>query len=257
MRLITVIDTSGRVIGAVRHEPGHSAEVMFNLPNQIPPNQDTPSLTWKYGAKTLANPLLFGLDATELSITQPIKNGALGWLKINFSLTQVHSQAIKLLIGSIIFALVGVAVLVIILTRLLQPTLVALEEATNFTRGLNQVHGQQIAVYDGSSEINNLDQALNETSLQLHTQDIEIFNANKLLQDVLDASTRVSIIATDVDGTIILFNLGAERLLGYSAKELIGIQTPAIFHLAEEVQTRSGELTMELGYPIAGVQAFH
>jgi diguanylate cyclase (GGDEF)-like protein/PAS domain S-box-containing protein len=46
--------------------------------------------------------------------------------------------------------------------------------------------------------------------------------ANAQRKAVLDAATRVSIIATDPAGTITMFNAGAERMLGYDAYEMIG-----------------------------------
>ncbi|MBN7823041.1 PAS domain-containing protein, partial [Bowmanella yangjiangensis] len=64
------------------------------------------------------------------------------------------------------------------------------------------------------------------------------------------------IIATDLEGTIRVFNRGAERLLGYSAEEMIGKQKPAVFHLPEEVEARSRELSEEYGQPISGFRVF-
>ncbi|MCB9495924.1 MAG: response regulator [Fibrobacteria bacterium] len=61
--------------------------------------------------------------------------------------------------------------------------------------------------------------------------------------------------ATDLDGKIVLFNRGAENLLGWRADELIG-QTPECIHLAEEVLARSRELTEMEGRPIEGFQVF-
>ena len=46
--------------------------------------------------------------------------------------------------------------------------------------------------------------------------------ANAQRKAVLDAATRVSIIATDAEGRITVFNAGAERMLGYQAAEVIG-----------------------------------
>ncbi|HEX8410600.1 MAG TPA: EAL domain-containing protein, partial [Thermoanaerobaculia bacterium] len=46
--------------------------------------------------------------------------------------------------------------------------------------------------------------------------------ANAQRKAVLDAATRVSIIATDANGTITVFNAGAERMLGYGAAEMVG-----------------------------------
>lgn len=42
------------------------------------------------------------------------------------------------------------------------------------------------------------------------------------LRAILDAASEVSIIATDLEGTITSFNRGAEKMLGYAAHEMIG-----------------------------------
>ena len=81
-------------------------------------------------------------------------------------------------------------------------------------------------------------------------------SANAQLAGVLDASTQVSVIATDVNGLITVFNTGAQNLLGYSAEEMIGKQTPQIIHLRDEVLARGAELSRELGYLVEGFEAF-
>ena len=59
-----------------------------------------------------------------------------------------------------------------------------------------------------------------------------------------------AIIATDCDGVIASFNLAAEGLLGYPAKDLVGKATPALFHDPAEVETRRVALEKELGISI-------
>jgi len=76
------------------------------------------------------------------------------------------------------------------------------------------------------------------------------------LQAVIDASTQVAIIATDLKGTITLFNTGAEQMLGYSANELVGLQTPHVIHLASEVIARGAQLTRETGREVHGFDVF-
>ncbi|MBK5969158.1 MULTISPECIES: PAS domain-containing hybrid sensor histidine kinase/response regulator [Thiorhodovibrio] len=56
-----------------------------------------------------------------------------------------------------------------------------------------------------------------------------------------------AIIATDMDGVICQFNPAAERLLGYSAEDMVSQRTPLCFHRASEIQTRAAELSAELG----------
>ncbi|MDP4548092.1 PAS domain S-box protein [Marinobacter sp. MDS2] len=76
------------------------------------------------------------------------------------------------------------------------------------------------------------------------------------LQSVIDASVSVAIIATDTRGCISLFNPGAEKLLGYSAEEVVGVHTPALFHLESEVSARGAELSKQFGRRIEGFDVF-
>jgi PAS domain S-box-containing protein len=85
--------------------------------------------------------------------------------------------------------------------------------------------------------------------------ELEAARAKKLLVDVFDASSEVSVIATDVDGIISVFNRGAEKMLGYQAEEMIGKRSSEIIHLPEEMETHSREVSAEFGYPITGFQA--
>ncbi|MBA3544754.1 MAG: PAS domain S-box protein [Chthoniobacterales bacterium] len=84
----------------------------------------------------------------------------------------------------------------------------------------------------------------------------ELALAKAQLQSVLDAATGVSVIATDLEGMITLFNSGSQAMLGYGAEEMIGRQTPAILHLPAEVEARGTELTNILDRPIAGFDVF-
>ena len=84
--------------------------------------------------------------------------------------------------------------------------------------------------------------------------ELEVNAAKKLLDDVLNAASEVSIIATDINGLITVFNTGAERLLGYSADEMIGKQTPEIIHDQDDLLKRSKQLTQEFGHPVNGFE---
>ena len=77
----------------------------------------------------------------------------------------------------------------------------------------------------------------------------ELYNTTALRQAIMD-SANFSIISTDVNGIIKIFNTCAEHMLGYSADELVNIQSPAILHDPDEVVSRAAELTEKLGRPI-------
>ncbi len=80
--------------------------------------------------------------------------------------------------------------------------------------------------------------------------------SNRLLGGVLDAASEIAIIATDPQGAITIFNTGAERMLGYSAVEMVGVQTPAVLHRMDEVVARAQDLQTEFGVGIDGFRAF-
>ncbi|HCW64793.1 MAG: PAS domain S-box protein [Leeuwenhoekiella sp.] len=64
---------------------------------------------------------------------------------------------------------------------------------------------------------------------------------------ILDSTTQVIIVETDLDHVIKKFNKGAENLLGYEAEEVIGKQKPAIFHKDQEVEDYALKLKEEYG----------
>ena len=74
--------------------------------------------------------------------------------------------------------------------------------------------------------------------------------ANSQRKAVLDAATQVSIIATDPDGTITVFNSGAERMLGYAAEEMIGIRSLLDLHVAWQLEQQALGLTSEFHHAI-------
>ncbi len=70
------------------------------------------------------------------------------------------------------------------------------------------------------------------------------------LQSAIFNSANFSSIATDARGVIQIFNVGAERMLGYTAAEVMNKITPADISDPQEVIARAEELSLELGTPI-------
>ena len=71
------------------------------------------------------------------------------------------------------------------------------------------------------------------------------------LQSAIFNSANFSSIATDAKGVIQIFNVGAERMLGYTAAEVMNKITPADISDPQEVIARAKALSVELGTPIA------
>jgi diguanylate cyclase (GGDEF)-like protein/PAS domain S-box-containing protein len=70
------------------------------------------------------------------------------------------------------------------------------------------------------------------------------------LQNAIFNSANFSSIATDTKGVIQIFNVGAEKMLGYKAAEVINTITPADISDPQEVIARAKELSEELETPI-------
>ena len=71
------------------------------------------------------------------------------------------------------------------------------------------------------------------------------------LQNAILTSANFSLVATDENGIIQLFNAGAERMLGYKAAEVVNRISPSDIHDPQEVMARAQALSLELGTPIA------
>ena len=114
--------------------------------------------------------------------------------------------------------------------------------------------GLVIAFFVGATVL--LWQASQERSKALALATRESATARARLQGVLDSATELSIIATDPQGLITVFNTGAERMLGYRADEMVGQRSPEIIHDPAECADRARQLTAERGRPIIGFDVF-
>src|SRR6202171_1571872 len=79
----------------------------------------------------------------------------------------------------------------------------------------------------------------------------EMLLGAEALQRAIFNSANFSKIATDAKGVIQIFNVGAERMLGYTADEVVNKITPADISDPLEVIARAEALSVELQTPIA------
>jgi PAS domain S-box-containing protein len=66
------------------------------------------------------------------------------------------------------------------------------------------------------------------------------------LQDAIFKNPNFSSIATDAQGVIQIFNVGAERMLGYAAADVVDKVTPANLSDAQELIVRAAALSLEM-----------
>src|ERR1700722_1761655 len=81
-------------------------------------------------------------------------------------------------------------------------------------------------------------------------QQLAIRDREQLVSGVLAAATECSIMGTDLDGTITIFNTGAERMLGHSAAEMVGLRTPVFVHDVDEIAARAQVLGITPGFEV-------
>jgi len=83
-----------------------------------------------------------------------------------------------------------------------------------------------------------------------HNSSEEVLLKAGALQSAIFNSANFSSIATDAKGVIQIFNVGAERMLGYAAQEVMNQITPADISDPEELIARAKTLSAELATPI-------
>src|SRR5580692_7468776 len=74
---------------------------------------------------------------------------------------------------------------------------------------------------------------------------------DQALQRAIFNSANFSKIATDAKGVIQIFNVGAQRMLGYTSEEVVNKITPAEISDPQEIIARAEALSAELETPIA------
>ncbi|NBB10347.1 diguanylate cyclase [Pseudomonas sp. SLFW] len=82
-----------------------------------------------------------------------------------------------------------------------------------------------------------------QSTTRLRQREQQLRTAHSQLRNVLDAATQVAIIATDMNGLITTFNIGAEKMLGYDSSDICGVRTLCELHLPSELAAHVNELS--------------
>lgn len=114
--------------------------------------------------------------------------------------------------------------------------------------GIREIRGRGQAELDPTGQPVRLSGSLQDVT-EMRTAARELQESRDLFAGVLDAATEQSIIATDPNGVITVFNTGAEQMLGYSAQEMLGT-SPERLHDAGEIRARAAELGMQPGFGV-------
>ncbi len=69
---------------------------------------------------------------------------------------------------------------------------------------------------------------------------------NTFLKNILDSSSSISILSTDLEGTVLFWNKGAENIFGYKADEMVGRQKIDTLYSDDETKRVTKELSASL-----------
>ncbi|WP_122664573.1 sensor domain-containing diguanylate cyclase [Pseudomonas viridiflava] len=96
---------------------------------------------------------------------------------------------------------------------------------------------------------------VDERTAELCIRERQLRGAHGELSNVLNAATDVAIIATDLNGVISTFNVGAQKMLGYSEDEVLGHFRLKDLQLAAELEDHAQHLSQAYGYRVTASQA--
>jgi len=229
IRLISVADTSGKVLGQVRKDgQGMLLAVPAGAPLSVPAAAQA-SVERVSEAATLLDRLR-GQRLGHLLLWQPIASGEhVGWVRMEVALDQLSEARKHIWTDSTVTAvgaiLISTALLLIFLGRPMR----VLRNATRFAASLDTLRGEQLPAYHGNIEIQELIEALNRASLRLKRQEAVIEESNRFLKSLTDALGE-GVVANDAEGRCTFVNAEAERLLGWSRDELLGKKVHDLIH---------------------------
>jgi len=97
----------------------------------------------------------------------------------------------------------------------------------------------------GADEVGRLGRSFNAMLEAIQEREDDLRRLTLLQRTILD-NAAYGIISTAPDGIVSSFNPAAERLLGFTAGEVVGKQTPAYWHDPQEMAQRALQLSNEL-----------
>ncbi|MGZ8173360.1 MULTISPECIES: ATP-binding protein [Methylobacter] len=189
------------------------------------------------------------LDRNTAVLVQSLQDNAYLYLAMN--LDELNRQTRNTLRVFAIGVVVLLATVALGLLAALQKSIVG--PISTLAETVEQVHSHadysQRVLTSGTDEVARLSQSFNAMMDAIQEREDDLRRLMLFQRTLLD-NVAHGIISTAPDGTVTSFNRAAESLLGYTADEVIGKQTPALWHDTEEVARYALHLSEELGETI-------
>lgn len=152
-------------------------------------------------------------------------------------------QALWIFGAGVIFLLAATRIQLALLRRTVVHPIASLTEATELVR--SEANYRFRVPASGTDEVARLAQNFNTMMDAIQERDDHLRQLTLFQRAILD-NVAYGIISTTPDGIITSINPAAEHLLGYTADEVVGKQTPALWHDPEEVAGHARRLAQEL-----------
>ncbi|MDO8458586.1 MAG: EAL domain-containing protein [Burkholderiaceae bacterium] len=190
----------------------------------------------------------FYLSGDRAQLLQKLPNGAR--LHISMGLDQLGEQTLQFIgifgAGVAILLAVTFAQLAVLLRTIVRP-IAALTETVERVRA-SADYGHRLPT-SGIDEVARLGEGFNAMLGAIQQREDDLRQLTLLQRTILD-NVAYGVISASPQGIVTSFNPAAERLLGYTADEVVDKQTPALWHDPQEIARRAAELTAQLGETI-------
>jgi PAS domain S-box-containing protein len=195
------------------------------------------------------------LNGDTAELTQALPSGGRLHLSMSLDLLREQTRQTLWLFGAGVLVLISATLgQLVVLRRTIIHPVTRLAEAVEGVR-LQGDYSQRVPGA-GSDEIARLGQSFNAMMEAVQGRESDLRQAMAFQRTILH-NAAYGIISTSPDGLVTSFNPAAERLLGYAADEVVGKQTPALWHDREEVLERARLLSAEFGETVApGFEVF-
>jgi PAS domain S-box-containing protein len=188
------------------------------------------------------------LDSDSVELVQELPRGAR--LRISMGLEQLGEQRRHAMwlfgIGVVVLLVVTFAQLAVLRRTIVRPIAI-LMEATELVQATGDYEYR--VPTSGTDEVARLGRNFNAMMVAVQEREENLRSVSIFQRTILN-NVAYGIISAMTDGVITSFNPAAERLLGYAADEVIGKETPAIWHDPEEISRHAALLSKELGETI-------
>lgn len=188
------------------------------------------------------------LSPDQAEWLQTLPNGAR--LHLSMDLEQLREQTKQILwfLGSgVLVLLLATWGQLVVLKRTISLPIAILTSATE--RARTEADYRQRVPIASTEELATLGRNFNAMLDAIQEREDALRQLSSFQRTILD-NAAYAIVSTTPEGLVTSFNPAAERLLGYAAAEVIGCQTPALWHEGDEIVQYARELSQELGVTI-------